>query len=57
MTDAGDAVIGATVAAKGQYHKAKGSGAAKLIIGSPHSHVTVTITAPGYQTLTKLIRL
>lgn len=50
VTDAGDAVGGATVSAKVHASKTKSSGNAKLTItGSAGDHVTVTVTDPGYQ--------
>jgi hypothetical protein len=49
VTDAGDAVSGATASAKGQSHKTNSTGKAKLTIGgSAGQHVTVTVTHPGY---------
>lgn len=58
VTDAGDAVAGATASAKGQHHKTNGKGVAKLTLsGSAGGKVKVTITSPGYQTLTKTISL
>lgn len=58
VTDAGDAVSGATAAAKGQHKKTGGNGVAKLTVkGQAGSHVTVKITAPGYRTLRKTVKL
>ena len=58
VTDAGDAVSGATVSAKGQSHKTSSSGTAKITIsGSAGQHVTVTVTAPGYHSLTTSMKL
>jgi hypothetical protein len=52
VTDAGDAVSGATVSAKGQSKTTNAKGSAKLTIsGSAHDHVTVTVTHPGYRSL------
>ncbi len=58
VTDAGDAVSGATASAKGHSATTSSSGKAKLIVsGSGGEHVTVTITAPGYQTLKEHAKL
>lgn len=58
VTDAGDAVSGGTVSAKGQSHKTNSSGTAKITIkGSAGQHVTVTVTAPGYHSLKTSIKL
>ncbi len=58
VTDAGDAVSGATVSAKGQSKTTNAKGSATLTIGgSADDHVTVTITHPGYRTLKVSIKL
>jgi hypothetical protein len=58
VTDAGDAVSGATVSAKGQSKTSGSKGTAKLTIsGSKGDHVNVTITAPGYRSLKVAIKL
>jgi hypothetical protein len=58
VTDAGDPVTGATVSAKGSQKLTNGNGNAKLTVsGHSGQHVTVTISAPGYQTLTKTVTL
>ncbi len=58
VTDAGDAVSGATVSAKGQSKTTNAKGSAKLTInGSAGNHVKVTITAPGYRSLTLGVKL
>lgn len=58
VTDAGDAVSGATVTAKGQSTTTNAKGIAKLTIkGSAGDHVTVTVTAPGYNALTTHVKL
>ena len=47
VTDAGDAVSGATVSAKGKSKTTNASGVAKLTVsGSKGDHVTVSITQP-----------
>src|ERR1700729_2526372 len=52
VTDAGDAVSGAAVSAKGQSKTTNAKGSAKLTIsGSAGDHLTVTVTHPGYHTL------
>lgn len=52
VTDAGDAVSGATVSAKGASKITGANGTAKLAIGgAAKDHVTVTVTAPGYRSL------
>ena len=58
VTDAGDAVSGAKVSVKGQSNKTNTQGSAKLTVsGSKGSHVTVTITHPGYRALKKSVKL
>ena len=58
VTDAGDAVSGATVSAKGQSKTTSANGSAKLTIaGSAGDHVTVTITHPGYHVLKASVKL
>jgi hypothetical protein len=58
VTDARDVVAGATASAKGKKKKTNGLGVAKLkVTGKSGTHVTVTITDPGYQTLKKRVKL
>jgi hypothetical protein len=57
VTDAGDAVGGATVSAKGQHKKTSAQGVAKVTVPGAGGRVTVTITSPGYQALTKRVKL
>lgn len=58
VTDAGDAVGGATVSAKGQSKTTSSKGSAKLTInGSAGDHVGVTITHPGYRSLKTSVKL
>jgi hypothetical protein len=58
VADAGDAVSGAKVSAKGQSKTTSAKGSAKLTVsGSKGSHVTVTITRPGYQSLKTRVKL
>lgn len=58
VTDAGDAVSGATVSAKGQSKTTSAKGSAKLTVsGSKGSRVTVTITHPGYHSLKTSVKL
>jgi hypothetical protein len=58
VTDAGDAVSGATVSAKGQSKTTGAKGSATLTIsGSAGDHVSVTITHPGYRTLKMSVKL
>ncbi len=53
VIDAGDPVSGATASAQGLHAKTKSAGVAKLTVhGSTGKHVTVTITAPGYEVFT-----
>ena len=52
VTDAGDAVSGATVSAKGKNATTNATGKATLTVtGSPGDDVTVTITHPAYKAL------
>jgi hypothetical protein len=51
VTDAGDPVSGAKVKAAGKTATTNGSGLATLSLGKSVKHVTVKITAPGYNTL------
>ena len=52
VKDAGDAVSGATVSAKGQSKTTNAKGVAKLTVsGSKGDHVTVSITHSGYRSL------
>jgi hypothetical protein len=58
VTDAGDAVSGAKVSAKGQNKTTNAKGSAKLTInGSAGDHVTVTVSAPGYRSLKVTVKL
>ena len=58
VTDAGDAVSGATVSAKGQSKTTSPTGSAKLTIsGSSGGHVSVTITHPGYRSFKFRVKL
>ena len=58
VSDAGDAVGGATASAKGLHAKTKPNGHAKLeVSGHAGQRVTVTVTAPGYQELKETITL
>jgi hypothetical protein len=58
VTDAGDAVSGATVSAKGQSKTTGAPGTAKLTLnGAKGDQVNVTITAPGYRSLKVTIKL
>ncbi len=58
VTDAGDAVSSAKVSAKGQSKTTSATGSAKLTIkGSAGDHVSVTITHPGYRSLTVSVKL
>jgi hypothetical protein len=58
VKDAGDAVSGAKVSAKGKSKTTGTSGSAKLTVsGSKGDHVTVTITAPGYSSLKTKVKL
>ena len=58
VTDAGDAVSGATVSAKGQSKTTNAKGSAKLTIaGSAGDHVKVTIKHAGYRSLTRKVKL
>ena len=58
VTDAGDAVSGAKVSAKGQSKTTNAKGSAKLTVsGSTGDHVSVTVTAPGYRSLKTGVKL
>ncbi len=58
VTDAGDAVSGAAVTVKGHTKKTSSKGVAKITLaGAGTGKVTVTVTAPTYQKLTKSVKL
>lgn len=58
VTDAGDAVAGATVSADKIHKSTNGTGHADLLVsGHPGQSVTVTITDPGYNTLQESLTL
>ena len=58
VTDAGDAVSSATVSADGQSKTTSATGVANVTIsGSAGNHVSVTITHPGYRSLTTSVTL
>ena len=58
VTDAGDAVPGATVSVAGHTKKTGATGAAKLALpGSSPSKLKLTATAPSYRVLTRKVRL
>jgi len=58
VTDAGDAVAGAKVSAKGTSKTTNAKGTAKLTIsGSAGDHVKVTVSHPGYRSLTTTVKL
>ncbi|MGH2893692.1 MAG: hypothetical protein ACRDPM_10575, partial [Solirubrobacteraceae bacterium] len=58
VTDAGDAVSGATATVKGHTKKTGSKGVAKITLPGPGTgKVTVTVTAPGYQKLTTSAKL
>jgi hypothetical protein len=58
VTDAGDAVSGATVTVKGHTKKTNTKGVAKITPpGAGTGKVTVTVTAPTYQKLTRSVKL
>jgi hypothetical protein len=58
VTDAGDAVAGATVAAASAKKKTSSNGTATLTIpGSASVSLPVTVTDPGYQPVTKTVQL
>jgi hypothetical protein len=58
VTDAGDAVGGAKASAKGKHATTNGAGVAKLTLpGSSQGVVKITVSDPGYQLLSKKIRL
>ena len=58
VTDAGDAVAGAKVSAKGTSKVTNSKGSAKLTIGgSAGDHVKVAVSHPGYRSLTTRVKL
>lgn len=58
MTDAGDPVSGAKASALGHSKTTNGEGRAKLkITGVSGQSATVTISAPGYATLSEHVTL
>jgi hypothetical protein len=57
VTDAGDAVSGATASAKGQFSKTSKGKATLTISGLPGEHVTVKIGASGYRKLSTGVTL
>src|SRR3954447_8484239 len=58
VTDAGDDVSGATVAAAGKKATTNGSGVATLTLPkSASGHVPVTISAAGYRTLKRAVKI
>ena len=58
VTDAGDAVSGAKVSAKGQSKTTNTKGSATLTIsGSAGDHVTVTVSSAGYRSLKVHVKL
>ena len=58
VTDAGDAVSGASVTLKGHKKKTDATGHAKISLpGSGGGHAKVTVTAPTYHVLTKKVKL
>jgi hypothetical protein len=58
VTDAGDAVSGATVTVKGHTKKTNSKGAATITLpGAGAGKVTVSVTAPTYQKLSKSLKL
>ncbi len=58
VTDAGDAVAAAKVSAKGTSKATNSKGSAKLTIGgSAGDHVKVTVSHPGYRSLTTTVKL
>jgi hypothetical protein len=58
VTDAGDAVSGATVTVKGHTKKTSSKGVAAITLpGSGGGKVSVTVTAPTYQKLTRQAQL
>jgi hypothetical protein len=57
-TDAGDPVTDATASAKGHHKRSNSRGVEKLqLSGSSRSRVTVTVSAPGYVTVHKRVKL
>jgi hypothetical protein len=58
VSDAGDAVAGATVTAAGHTKKTGGKGIAKIALPGPGTgKVTVSATAPGYAQLATTVKL
>jgi hypothetical protein len=58
VTDAGDAVPGATVTVRGHTKKTNSKGVAKITVpGARTGKVTVTVIAPTYQKLTATLKL
>lgn len=58
VTDAGDAVSGATVSVKGHTKKTNSKGVAKITLpGSGTANVTVSVTAPTYEKLSQSVKL
>jgi hypothetical protein len=58
VTDAGDAVSGAKLTAKGQSKTTDPKGSAKLTVsGSAGDHVSVTVAHPGYRSLKESVKL
>lgn len=58
VTDAGDAVSGATASAKGQSGKTNANGYAKFTVsGSAGDHVTVSVSDAGYKVLKARVKL
>jgi hypothetical protein len=58
VTDAGDAVPGASATVKGQKKKTDAKGRAKISLpGSRRGHVKVIVSAPTYQVLSKKVKL
>jgi hypothetical protein len=58
VTDAGDAVKGASVSVKGKKASTNASGVATLTFGAGITgNATATVTSPGYQVLTKTVTL
>jgi hypothetical protein len=52
VTDAGDKVAGAQVSASGKSGKTAGNGTVTLVLPAAASSTAVTVSAPGYKTLT-----
>jgi hypothetical protein len=58
VTDAGDAVQGATVTVKGHTKKTSSSGVARIALpGSSSGKITIAVTAPTYQKLSTTTKL